>query len=82
MTTLNGQQVAIFSYNNIADQNANIPYGPQNFLSPPGSTPLTPLTSPPPSWFTPGEHRGAFTSPLVSGALSWTVGTHTVFADS
>ena len=81
VATLNGQQVAVFSYNNTVNQNTNIPYGPQNFLTPPGTIPPDPFIAPPPSWFMPGEHRGAFTSPLVNGALSWTVGTRTVTAE-
>lgn len=82
ITTVNGQQVAVFSYNNSAPQNTNIPYGPQNFLTPPGNDPTSAPASPPPAWFTPGVHRGAFTSPLVNGALSWTLGTRTVTANA
>ncbi len=81
VTTLNGQQVAVFSYNNSGNQNTNIPYGPQNFLTPPGSDQSNPPASPPPTWFLAGQQRGAFTSPLVNGALSWTVGSKTVMAD-
>ena len=81
VTTLNGQQVAVFSFNAGAPASINIPYGPQNFLTPPGNDPNNPSASPPPAWFSPGEHRAVFTSPLVNGILSWTLGTQTVTAN-
>ncbi len=62
VTTLNGQQVAVFSYNSIAKQNLNLPYGAQNYLSSALEHAAESGHVTAPFWFTPGLHRGVHES--------------------
>ena len=79
VATVGNQKIAVFSYQNIAGETAQIPYGAQNNLATNGGV-ANPPESPPPSWFAPGTHSAAFTVPIDDGFVSWTVGQRTVTA--
>jgi hypothetical protein len=81
ITTLNGRTVAIFSYENVAGENINIPHGVANDLrTTRGSDDK--LSALPPVWFTPGIHTGVFTASLdADEELTWMVAGLAVTAD-
>jgi RHS repeat-associated protein len=81
VATVGDRKIAVFFYENTSGETAKIPYGAQNFLTTPAGTVADP-SDPPPTWFAPGVHHKAFTVPLDSTFVSWTVGTHTVTADA
>jgi hypothetical protein len=69
ITTIAGKTVAVFSYENVANENINIPQGGGNDLRS-GDGPSPTLSQIPPVWFTPGMHPGAFSAPLDGDTLT------------
>ncbi|HVV49750.1 MAG TPA: hypothetical protein VHO06_08835 [Polyangia bacterium] len=77
----NGVKTAIFSYANPGATSVSAPYGSTNFISVNGQM-VTTAPSHVPTSFAPGDHPGALSFPLPSGAttVSWTLGAHVATA--